>query len=49
MEKKVYCVFRVLGYDEGKDLKHIFAKEEDADAFVSSKPYMYVKKEFYVI
>jgi hypothetical protein len=45
---KVYCVFRDYDY-EGKDLKHIFAKEEDADVFIASKPELYVKKIFYVI
>ena len=46
---KVYCVFRDFGNDDGEDLKHIFAKEVDADAFVASKPELYVKRIFYVI
>lgn len=44
---KVYCVFQDYGW-EGETLKHIFAKEEDADAFVASKS-NYVKRIFHVI
>lgn len=45
---KVYCVFRDFGY-EGEDLRHIFAKEEDADAFIASADGLHVKQIFYVI
>jgi hypothetical protein len=46
--KQVYCVFRDLNY-EGKDLKHIFGKEEDADEFVKGTHELHVKQVFYVI
>jgi hypothetical protein len=45
---KVYCVFQDFGW-EGEILKHIFAKEEDADAFIASNTDLYNKKKFYVI
>jgi hypothetical protein len=45
---KVYCVFVDYNY-EGKDLRHIFAKEEDADVFIASKSELYIKRIFYVI
>ena len=46
---KVYCVFIDFGY-EGEDLKHIFAKEEDADKYIAeNKAYHTLVKEEWTI
>ena len=47
---KVYCVFTDYNY-EGKELEHIFAKEEDADKYIAENKayYTLVKEEWTII